>query len=206
MDPHEPDAVPQRTPDASGVTRVSLFGRLKSDEAADRQAAWSDFRTRYAPMIAGFARRCGASRQDIDDIVQDVMTNFVAVAGGFVYDPAKGRFRGWLKTCTVRAAIRRAGKNMRFQGVPLDSVPDIELAVEPLWNDIWAKQIVAQALAAIRQRYDNNATFQAFEQYVLHDRPPTTVAAELGISVERVYQAKTRITRELRERMIEDDL
>src|SRR3954447_2722698 len=114
-------------------TRVSIFDRLKSARPHDRELARSEFHRRYAPIIAGFARRCGASRQDIDDIVQDVMTGFCAISGEFAYDPAKGRFRSWLKTCTVRAAVRRAGKNLRFGGVPLDEVPQLELAIEPVW-------------------------------------------------------------------------
>lgn len=181
------------------VTRASLFGRLRADRAADRDAAWREFRARYAPMIAGFARRCGATRADVDDIVQDVMTAFVAAHAEFVYDPARGRFRGWLKTCAVRVALRRAGKNLRLGGVPLDQVPEPEAAAEPLWNDVWEKQLVAEALAELRRRHAGDASFRAFEGYVLHDRPAAAVAAELGISVERVYQAKTRLTRELRE-------
>ena len=179
-----------------------MFARLTAERPVEREAAWAEFRSKYAPMIAGFARACGASRQDIEDIVQDVMTAFVT-ADEFTYDPAKGRFRGWLKTCTVRAAIRRAGKNARFQGIPLDSVPQVELAVEPLWNDVWEKQMVAHALAALRHRHRDGTTYHAFDQYVLRDRPPAAVAAELGISVESVYQAKTRITRELREALAE---
>src|SRR3954469_13244450 len=110
----------KQTNDSSAhATRASLFVRLKSDESQVRELAWSEFTTRYGPVIAGFAKRCGASRQDIDDIIQDVTTSFFAISQEFTYDPAKGRFRGWLKTCTVRSAIRRAGKNLRYRGVPL---------------------------------------------------------------------------------------
>ena len=200
--PDPPPPMPPQPPTQTGEaywTHASLFGRLKAQRPVDRETAWAEFRTRYAPVIAGFAKRCGANRQDIDDIIQDVMTGFVGAAETFVYDPAKGRFRGWLKTCTVRAAVRRAGKNLRFGGVPLDRVPHLELAVEPLWNDVWEKELVAQALAELKQRYVGDVNYLAFEQYVLFDRPATMVAAELGISLDRVYQAKTRMTKELRE-------
>ncbi len=91
------------------LTRASIFARLGSSGPGERELAWTEFRSRYAPIIAGFAAKCGASRQDIDDIIQDVLTNFLGASGEFVYDPGKGRFRGYLKTCTVRAAICRAG-------------------------------------------------------------------------------------------------
>lgn len=184
---------------AGELTRASLFVRLAATKPAERELAWSEFRARYAPIIAGFAAKCGASRQDIDDIIQDVLTNFLSVSGEFVYNRSQGRFRGYLKTCTVRAAIRRAGKNLRFQGIPLDEVPHAELAVEPLWNDLWEQQLVSQALLCVREECRDSLAFRAFEQYVLLDHPADVVAAELGTTVNNVHQAKTRITKQLRE-------
>lgn len=184
-------------PSQDFATRASLFQRLVSPQ--HRELAWTEFRSRYAPMIACFATRCGARKQDIEDIVQDVLAGFLGVSDGFVYDSARGRFRGYLKTCTVRATIRRVGKNARFRNVPLDEIPDAELAVEPLWNDVWEQQIVSEALLTLRQECRDSLAFRAFEQYVLLDRPAEIVAAELGTTVNNVHQSKTRITRELRE-------
>lgn len=181
------------------ATRASLFQRLKSPAPADRESAWVEFLARYGPVIVGFARRCGASQQDVDDIVQDVTASFLAVSGEFVYDPARGRFRGWLKTCTVRAAVRRAGKNLRFRGVPLDALPEIEAAVELVWDDVWEKELVHRALRTLRDSAGDTLSFRAFEQHVLLDRPAGDVANELGTSAENVRQAKSRMTRRLRE-------
>jgi RNA polymerase sigma factor (sigma-70 family) len=182
-----------------GLTRASVFERLASPDAPMRELAWEEFRARYAPVIAGFAARCGASRQDIDDIIQDVLTGFLSAGHHFVYNPQLGRFRGYLKTCTLRAAIRRAGKNLRFQGIPLDQVSDAELAVAPMWDDLWEQQLIAQALRMIRQECQDSLMFRAFEQYVLLERSAEIVAAELQTSVNNVHQAKTRMTRQLRE-------
>jgi DNA-directed RNA polymerase specialized sigma24 family protein len=131
--------------------------------------------------------------------VQDVMAGFLGVNGGFEYDPAVGRFRGWLKTCTVRAAIRRAGKNLRFQGLPLCDLPDAEMAVQPVWEDVWEKELVSRALILLRQTTGDGLPFRAFEQYVLLDRPAADVAKELNTSIENVHQAKTRMTKQLRQ-------
>jgi RNA polymerase sigma factor (sigma-70 family) len=184
------------------LTRASVFDRLASPDAPVRELAWTEFRARYAPIIAGFAARCGASRQDIDDVIQDVLTGFLNVGTRFVYNPQLGRFRGYLKTCTVRAAIRRAGKNLRFQGVPLDEVPDAELAVEPIWDDLWEQQLIAQAIKIIRQESQDSLTFRAFEQYVLLDRPAEIVARELQTSVNNIHQAKARMARQLRDAVL----
>lgn len=183
----------------SDLTRPSLLARLAAAPPAERENAWVEFQSRYLPVIRAFASRCGASRQDIDDIAQDVMTAFVGAQPEFTYDRSRGRFRGYLKTITVRAAIRRVGKNLRFKGLPLQDVPDADLAVEPLWNDIWERELVAQALRLVRQECQDSLAFRAFEQHVLLDRPAEDVAAELGTSVNNVHQAKSRITRQLRE-------
>lgn len=181
------------------LTRASLFAGLTSGLPVQREAAWAMFRERYAPIIAGFAAKYGAQQQDIDDIIQDVMASFFKASGTFEYNPARGRFRGWLKTVTVRAAIRRAGKNLRFRGIPFDELSDIELAVDEAWNDAWEQQLVASALASIRAECGDSLAFRAFEQYVLLDRDATVVASELGTSVNNVHQAKVRITKKLRE-------
>jgi RNA polymerase sigma-70 factor (ECF subfamily) len=44
-------------------------------------------------------------------------------------------------------------------------------------------------------------TWQACWQFVLLDRPATEVAAELGITVNAVYLAKSRVLRRLREEL-----
>lgn len=185
--------------DSANLTRASLLERLGTAAHGDREQAWADFQTRYVPIITGFAARCGADRQDVEDIVQDVLAAFLGAQREFVYDRNRGRFRGYLKTITVRAAIRRAGKNLRFRGIPLEEVFDVDLAVEPLWDDVWEQELVSQALRIVRAESQDRLSFLAFEQYVLLDRSAEIVAAELGTSVNNVHQAKTRVAKQLRE-------
>jgi RNA polymerase sigma-70 factor, ECF subfamily len=198
-EPDDPMSVDQADGASVYATRASIFQRLVEPMPEAREMAWAEFQSRYAPVIAGFAAKCGANRQDIDDIIQDVMTSFLGKSGDFLYDPNKGRFRGYLKTCTVRASIRRAGKNMRFRGLPLSELPEAEVAVDPIWDDVWEQQLVAQALRMVREECAGSIAFRAFEQYVLLDRSADVVAAELRTNVNNVHQAKSRITKRLRE-------
>ena len=187
------------TNELSFVTRASIFDRMRSSEEQQRELAWRDFRVKYAPIIGGFSRALGASRQDIDDIIQDVLLGFFGVSDEFRYSPERGRFRGFLKVCTVRAAQRRAGKNLKHRGIPLDELPADDLAIDHVWNDVWEQELLARALDALRRELGGTVAFQAFERYVLLDRPADEVARELNTSVNNVHQAKTRITRQLRE-------
>src|SRR5678816_333376 len=90
------DCTMSRTPqDDSMLTNPTLLLRIQHVEPRPRELAWTEFRARYGPIIAGFARKLGAKPQDLDDVIQDVMLGFYAKAPTFVYDPAKGRFRGY---------------------------------------------------------------------------------------------------------------
>src|SRR4051812_49863872 len=107
------------------VTNPSIFLRINQKEKRPRELAWTEFRDRYAPIIAGFARKLSVKPQDIDDIIQDVLLGFFAKSPTFVYDPAKGRFRGYLKVCTFRAMRDRLGRDVKFCGLStLEPVPD----------------------------------------------------------------------------------
>lgn len=191
------------------MTRTSLLLRLRPG-GADVEVAWSDFYDRYAPVIGGFARRLGARPQDVEDVVQDVLAGFFSASPTFVYDPERGRFRGYLKTCTVRAIRKRFAADARASaaglaagGVPVADVDVADPRVERAWNDCWESDKLRRALDAVRERYASHPerakTFQAFEMYTLLDRPSEEVARELGMSVDSVHAAKSRITRALRE-------
>src|SRR5262245_6008721 len=110
MNPLDPD--PPRSSTDSMATSATLMLRIKA-EAPARELAWAEFHARYAPIIGGFARKLGAPRGEVEDIVQDVLTGFYSALPKFNYDPKKGRFRGFLKVCTIHAIVKRLGKRAR---------------------------------------------------------------------------------------------
>src|SRR5206468_3816740 len=67
------DCLMSRTPqDDSMMTNPTLLLRIQHAEPRPRELAWTEFRARYGPIIAGFARKLGAKPQDLDDVIQDV--------------------------------------------------------------------------------------------------------------------------------------
>ena len=190
------------------TTNPSIFLRLRQSDPTPREFAWEEFHGRYAPIIAGFAHRLGARQQDLDDIVQDVLLGFFSTSPSFVYDPAKGRFRGYLKVCTYRALRSHVGKEVQFGGVPLDQVDPEAVAIEHVWKDVWAQELLSRAVEELRGKMGETKTFQAFEQYVALNQPAQRVADNLGVHIMTVYQSKKQITRLLREtvkRLNEED-
>jgi len=185
-------------------TKASLFLRLKPDAPA-REVAWREFFDRYSGIIAAFGRRLGVRGDDIYDLVQDVMLRFFSASPDFNYDPQNGSFRGYLKVCTFRVFQRQLGNKLSVNGRSIDQVDASELSIDAVWNDIWETETLRKAIETIRQacaeNRDRKRTFQAFEMYVLLERPADVIAGELGMSVESVHQAKSRITKAVKQAM-----
>jgi RNA polymerase sigma factor (sigma-70 family) len=182
-------------------TNPSIFLRLNRSDTAVRELAWNEFHQRYAAAIAGFARQIGVRPSDVEDVVQDVLVGFYSRSPTFVYDPARGRFRGYLKTCTFHAVQRRLGRDVTFRGLPLDQLDPEALEVEQVWNDVWEQEQLRSAVEQLRQEIGVTKTFRAFELYVILDLSPQEVSRRLDMHIDNVYRAKESVTRMLRERL-----
>ena len=192
---------PARAPEDLS-TRPSIFLRLKESEAAPRELAWRQFYERYSPVIRGYARRRGASKQQADEVVQDVVTGFFAAAPRFVYDPSRGRFRAYLRTCAAHALNRLRGALPPAQDVPVEQIQVIDGRDGELWDRLWQQQLLRRAMELVRDHYTRKGkleTFLAFEQNVVLGRAAPDVAKELNLNVNSVHAAKSRVTQKLRE-------
>jgi len=181
-------------------TRESMFGRLRSGDAEEKETAWQEFVDLYGPAIRSFARRLGVSAADAEDVLQDVLIAFFSASSQFRYDPAKGRFRGYLKTSTLNAIKRRwaikAGQP-DLAASPELLKPAVDDALDQRWERDWRAAVLRRAMAEVGARYAGSPTLQAFEKSA-KGQDPEAIAAELGFrSRNNVYQAKRRITREL---------
>jgi RNA polymerase sigma-70 factor (ECF subfamily) len=188
-------------------TRSSLLLALKGSDDKPREVAWQEFHYRYAPIIAGFARNMGAKAQEVDDVIQDVMLGFFAVSPRFVYDRAKGRFRGFLKVCTFRALRRRSQHSVASAQYPDGFDPSVPEA-EEAWEAAWREAILGRAMSDVSRHYKERGaaqTFEAFEAYAVQHRPAAEVAAALGMSLNSVYKAKERVVEALKRRVGELD-
>jgi RNA polymerase sigma factor (sigma-70 family) len=182
-------------------TNPSIFLRLNHTETGLRELAWQDFHRLYAPAILSFTRQLGVRSADAEDVLQDVLMGFIATAPRFVYEPSKGRFRTYLKTCTCHAVRRRLGREARFRGVPLEQVEPDALEVDQVWNDVWEQEQLRRAVDELRREIGTTKTFRAFEMYVILDMSPQEVSERVGLHIDNVYRAKEGVTRILRERL-----
>lgn len=180
-------------------TSISLLERLRRPEDA---AAWERFVRLYTPLLHRWVLRLGIPAQDAADLVQEVLTLLVRKLPDFRYDP-QHRFRSWLWTVTrnrccevhrgLPGAILQADKAM------LDGVPDQD-NVEAIGEAEYREYLVGQAMQLMRDEFQPT-TWQAFWETTTTRRPAAEVAAELGLSVDAVYAAKSRVLRRLRQEL-----
>jgi RNA polymerase sigma-70 factor (ECF subfamily) len=178
------------------TTHATLLARIS--EGHD-PGAWREFVERYGELIRGFARRRGLQPADCDEIVQDVLTSLAQSMPGFRYDPARGKFRAYLKTVALHAIFRR-GRQNRGE-VPLEDLEDAVTETasddfDALWEAEWKQYHLRLAMRTIEREFGEKDRL-AFEKYALEGRDAAATAAELGLSVDSVYQAKSRILRRL---------
>jgi len=195
---------PENQPDFDPAkTRPSLFGRILSDEGGRREIAWREFYDRYVPIIRGFARNMGVNANESEDVVQEVLIGFFSVGSKFVYDPAKGRFRGYLRRATLNAIRARARRSklpaVNIDGISVEQPGTGVKEVDEAWDAEWERHTLSRAMERVREDYKDSKTFRAFEQYAIMGLAATEVAEKLEMTRESIYQAKTRITDALRE-------
>jgi RNA polymerase sigma-70 factor (ECF subfamily) len=180
------------------TTSDSLLERLRQPASDD---AWRRFVQLYTPLIYNFTCRLGVPEQDRADLVQQVFLLLVQQLPTFVYDQQR-RFRGWLWTITLnqwRAARRKTdGRALQpgdgaFAGL---SEPDAQQPCEAEYRDY----LVGRAVKLMQAEFQQ-ATWQAFWHCVADGGPAAAVAAELGLSVDAVYAAKSRVLRRLRQEL-----
>ncbi len=179
------------------TTHVSLLARLA--DGSDK-SAWDEFYERYGELIRRFASSRGIQTADCDDVVQNVLLALTQALPTFEYDPAKGSFRAYLKAVTLRA-VTRLQRQKHPAGRLADSEDHPDLAVadadaETAWEAEWRANHVRRALHILEPEF-KAAELSAFQRYALEGQDAQETAAALQITVNQVYQAKSRIMKRL---------
>ena len=187
-------------------THISLLCDVRTDGRRDE--AWAVFHTRYRAVILGWCLRRGLPPDAAEDLTQDVLLKLFRHLPRYRHDPARGQFRGWLKTVVNNALTdfwrRQQGRPERGVGGTafLERLGDLaspEAAAE-LSGAIEdrSRTTAAEVLERVRARL-KETTWQAFYQTVVDERPAAEVAAELKLSVASVYKASYRVKQMLLE-------
>lgn len=182
-------------------TSASLLDRLRLEPDGD---AWTRLVEIYSPLIRGWLVRQGLPPQECDDVVQDVMQVVIRRVPEFRRQRT-GSFRAWLRTITVNC-LRSFWKSRRGepQGTGksdfaqlLDQLADPQSEMSRLWDQEHDRHVSQRALAAIQPSFEER-TWRAFQRVVIDGATADQAAAELAISVNAVFIAKSRVMSRLR--------
>ena len=189
------DCAPQ--PLMAWLTTATVLANLRD---FDNREAWSSFADRFRQPVVSFARSMGLSQADAEDAAQETLLAFAEAYRRGQYDPAKGRLSKFLFGIAYRQALRarRVGAQVAPVGTTVWSqVPD-EHDASGIWDTEWERGLLDECLRQVRTEFEPS-TFRAFELTVRDGKDASEAAAELGVAVKSIYNAKHRILKRIRE-------
>lgn len=183
------------------LTSLSLLERARNREPF----AWEHLVRLYTELVYKWCRQWGL-RQDAAEVVgQEVFISVFRSLGSFRKEKPGDTFRGWLRRITARkradyiewiknqpVAVGGDDAHSFLQEIPDHSISDdSDAPTETQYLYLRAVELIQGAC--------NATDFMAFMQVTAHERKAKDVAAELGISENSVFLAKSRILKRAKE-------
>ncbi len=170
----------------------------------ENQVAWRRLVDRFRRPIVEFACSAGLAISDAEDVAQETL---VAFAQGFrngKYDPTAGRLSNWLFGIASNKVLKGRERRVRIAGREKGDTPVEEMAAhdsESLtasWQREWEAALWAECIARVRDEFEP-MSLRVFERVVRDGLRAAEAAAELGVPIKTVYNAKHRVLKRLRE-------
>jgi RNA polymerase sigma-70 factor (ECF subfamily) len=181
-------------------TPVSLLERLRRQPGD--QPSWARLEVLYAPLVRRWLGQQRTPEADVDDLSQEVLLALSQGLKDFEHNGRAGAFRVWVRTITAHRL--RAYWRSRKAG-PLNGLDDqLALLEDPqseagrAWDREHDEHVARKLLELIEPEFAPT-TWRSFRLLVLEERPTAEVAAAVGLSVNAVLIAKSRVLRRLRQ-------
>jgi RNA polymerase sigma-70 factor (ECF subfamily) len=192
------------SPDRDSTISETSFSLLERLRVQSDSVSWKRFVDLYGPLLLGWLRRQGVSPHDADDLVQEVLGVVVRELPAFQHNQRTGAFRAWLRTILVNR-LRAFWRARRTQPVAQGgAAPDLE-EMEDFRDDLTRLEdqehdrYILRRLMELLEPEFAPTTWQAFQRVALQGQSASAAAADLGLSVNAVWLARSRVLRRLRE-------
>ena len=181
------------------ATRSSILAGVA--DSADA-AAWARFFDTYAGYIFGIARHRGLPEADADEIVQQIMLEFVHGRALAQYERSRGAFHVWLahrvawrvaNYCRDGAVRRTAEARYAADPASLAAPPALDGACE----EEWRAAVLAEALRRLRAE-SNPLHYAVFHASAIDHLPTDAILARHAITAANLYQIRRRLAARLR--------
>ncbi len=183
-------------------TSASLLERLRT---SPDEAAWRRLDDLYRPLIRRWLLRDPSLGEEAEDVIQEVMGVLIRELPDF-QRRRNGSFRRWLRTITAHrlGAFYRSRKNRPVAlGSPLQDSPLMQLAdakseLGRQWDREHDRYVLNRLMELIAPLFEPT-TLAAFRRIAVDGIAPARAAEELGLSLNAVLVAKSRVLSRLRQ-------
>ena len=180
----------------------TLLERIKEH----RPEAWQRLVDLYGPVVYRWCRQSGVGPEDAADLTQEVFRAVATHVSSFRRRTEGDSFGAWLGTITrnkMRDHFRRRHHLGEARGgthaqQQLQQIPEPADFCEEGSRLDHDGMLSRRALQLVRDEFENR-TWEAFHQTAVAGRKPVDVADELGMSLQAVYKAKSRVLQRLRQ-------
>ena len=154
------------------------------------KAAWDAFVRRYGGLVVAAVRGVAMVQPEVEDLTQEVFVRLCKDDFRLLrsYDPARASLSTWL-TIVARSTARDGLRRRRPEAVPLDAVPEAQLAIDPV--EPVQKLKLPEALLSPRQR-------QILAMLYDREMDVAEIAQTLGIDPQTVRSAHHKAMVKLR--------
>jgi RNA polymerase sigma factor (sigma-70 family) len=183
-------------------TSLSLLDRARGDVTDE---AWQHLAEVYSALLRSWLTRFQVASTDADDLVQEVLLTISRELRQFEHSGQPGAFRNWLRTILVHR-LRDFWRSRKYRPAAiggstwaeqLEQLSDESSNVSREWNLEHDRHVMARLLESVRPRFEPK-TWEAFHRQMFGGQRADSVAAELGIPLNSVYVARSRVLSALR--------
>jgi RNA polymerase sigma-70 factor, ECF subfamily len=183
-----------------GSTSSTLLDRLRLGDAE----AWDRMVNLYYQWVFDWCRLRLHQEEDAAEVAQEVFTGVLQSLPRFRRDRPGDSFRGWIYRIIchkIQDFWRRQEKQPVPEGGTDASRRLAQVVQEPAEDEEVPADaralLVRRALDVIRHEFDEQ-TVEAFWRQAVEGHSPADIASDMGITVNKVYKAKSRILARLR--------
>lgn len=179
-------------------TSKSLLGRISQSQNED---AWRFFVSLYAPFIRSCLTQKNVPNSDRDDLCQDTLTQVFKGISQFNHNGRPGAFRQWLKTIVTRNVWNyfqsKSNKNASPQEIDITSIPNDNDDLVDQWEREHDRYVINKMLSLVKTEFAPSS-WHAFRLVSLEGQSPEKAGRQLGMTINAVVIAKSRVLRRLR--------
>ena len=208
------------------TTRRSAILGVQEGDAAERRRSFDTLVAAYWKPVYKYVRiKWRKSNEDAKDLTQAFFLRVMEKDFLAPYDPAKGRFRTFLRTCLdgflanehkAAGRLKRGGDAVhlslefeRAEGELSRIDPPASGSIDDYFDEEWARSVLELSVAALEQeclRRDKEIAFRLFDAYDLAEEDKPTygdLAERFGLPETQVTNHLAFARRELRRLVLE---